>query len=78
MTANATSTWELTTHGRNILRQHHTRPQVAAPRDATTITPAGHYTGAELRPNTTRPGSMGAHRLPSLIGGQHVLPKAAR
>lgn len=30
------------------------------------------YTGAELKPDTVRPDSMTAHRLPSLINGQRV------
>ncbi len=31
-----------------------------------------HYTGAELRPYTGRPGALDAYKLPSLIDGQRV------
>lgn len=74
------STWELTTHGRQVLRGYDAdnHPTVARPRDTSTWATNRTYTGQELRPFTGRPGAMDAHRLPSLISGKLVPPKGAR
>lgn len=60
-----------------MLQRERDLPTVAGSTRICSASTEGQYDGAELRDYTGRKGSMRAHRLPSLIGGQRVYPRGA-